>query len=184
MGKIFKLVMFSLMLIAAFAISGCGGDKFAGDWVTTQKNMAFKFGGDYYKQLKIEKNGDSYIIKEIISSYDLKKTKNGGKGFNVTYDGNFVWEKDKERQIAAKPQGDNQLVVNGAFGAIAITYVEKEGTLLIGKEVYTKEKSDSMNEFKKAEQARLQKMYDDNDMGFYTQKTLTSLKFSDGDNKK
>lgn len=183
MSKKFRLLVVLMMFICALAVTGCGGDKFAGDWITIQKNMAFKFGGNYYRQIKIEKNGDNYVIKEIVSSYDLKKTQKGGTFFNPIYDGNFVWEKEKEKQYTAKPDGENRLVLDGTLSMVTVTYVEKDGTLLINNQVYTKEKSSSLDDFKKSEQKRLQEMYDNDDMGIYHKKNMRSLKFSDAENK-
>ena len=75
MNKLFKIFTASVMLIAMLVISGCGGgDKFAGNWVTQEKNMGVEFGGNYYKQLKIEQNGDAYLLTETHNQYKLQKT--------------------------------------------------------------------------------------------------------------
>ena len=180
MNKFFKILTASVMLIAMLVISGCGGgDKFEGNWVTQQRNMAVKFGGNYYKQLKIEKNGDSYLLTEVQNSYSLKKNKIGSKGFLPIIDATFVWEAKKPAQISAKADGDNRLVIDGMMGMMTVTYVEKDGTLLIGKEVYTKEKDGDMQKFKEEEQKRLQALYDADDMGFYHKESFNSFGFSD-----
>lgn len=180
MNKLFKIFTASVMLVAMLVISGCGGgDKFAGNWVTQEKNMGVEFGGNYYKQLKIEQNGDAYLLTETHNQYKLQKTKNGGRGLMSTYDGTFVWKTDAPEKYSAKANGENTLVINGSMGMMTVTYVEKDGTLLIGKQVYTKEKDGDMQKFKEAEQKRLQALYDANDMGFYDKKFLTSLNFAD-----
>lgn len=180
MNKLFKILTASVMLIAMLVISGCGGgDKFEGNWVTQQRNMGVKFGGNYYKQLKIEKNGDSYLLTEVQNSYSLKKNKIGSKGFLPIFDATFVWETRKPAQISAKADGDNRLVIDGMMGMMTVTYVEKDGTLLIGKEVYTKEKDGDMQKFKEEEQKRLQALYDADDMGFYHKESFNSFGFAD-----
>lgn len=180
MNKIFKIFCISMMMLAMIIISGCGGgDKFVGKWVSQQKNMAVTFGGNYYQQLTIEKNGDSYLLTEVENQYKLDRKKNGGKGLLSTYDGTFYWTIGKQEQSSAKADGENRLVVDGTMNMVTITYVEKDGTLLIGKQVYTKEKDGDMQKFKEEEQKRLQALYDADDMGFYQKRFLTSLNFAD-----
>ena len=54
MNKLFKILTASIMLIAMLVISGCGGgDKFAGNWVTQEKNMAVKF--KLYSEIFVQK---------------------------------------------------------------------------------------------------------------------------------
>lgn len=180
MSKFFKIFTASVMLIAMLVISGCGGgDKFEGKWVTTKNSAFSKFDGSDYKQLSIEKNGDSYLLTEVKNSYDLKEKKIGNKGFVPIYDTTFVWEASKPAQASAKADGDNRLVIDGTMGTMTITYIEKDGTLLIGKEVYTKEKDGDMQKFKEAVQKRLQALYDADDMGFYHKESFNSFGFAD-----
>lgn len=180
MNKFFKILTASVMLIAMLVISGCGGgDNFEGKWVTTKNSSFSKFDGSDYKQLTIEKNGDSYLLTEVTSSYNLKEKKIGNKGFLPIFDATFVWETKKPAQISAKADGDNRLAIDTMFGKMTVTYVEKDGTLLIGKEVYTKEKDGDMQKFKEEEQKRLQALYDSDDMGFYHKESFNSFGFAD-----
>ena len=117
--------------------------------------------------------------KISIGQYKLQETKNGGRGLMSTYDGTFLWKADEPENYSAKANGENTLVINGSMGMMTVTYVEKDGTLLIGKQVYTKEKDGDMQKFKEAEQKRLQALYDADDMGFYNKRFLTSLNFAD-----
>lgn len=180
MNKFFKILAAFVMLIAMLAITGCGGgDKFEGKWVTTKNSAFSNFDGSDYKQLTIEKNGDSYLLTEVKSSYDLKEKKIGNKGFLPIVDATFVWETKKPAQASAKADGDNRLVIDGTMGMMTVTYVEKDGTLLIGKEVYSKEKDGDIQKFKEAEQKRLQALYDANDMDFYHKESFNSFGFAD-----
>lgn len=185
MNKIFKIFCISMMMLAMIIISGCGGgDKFVGKWVTTQNSTFSKFDGSSYRQLNIEKNGDSYILTETNNSYNLKEKKIGNKGFLPIVDATFVWETKKPVQISAKADGENRLVVDGTMNMVTITYVEKDGTLLIGKQVYTKEKDGDMQKFKEDEQKRLQALYDADDMGFWHKESFNSFGFADAQTDK
>lgn len=180
MNNFVKILISSIMFISVLTIAGCGnGDKFEGKWVTTKSSTFTKFDGADYKQLNIEKNGDSYLLTETNSSYKLKESKIGNKGFLPIFDATFVWETRKPVQSSAKLDGDNRLVIDGTMSLGTITYVEKDGTLLIGRDIYTKEKKDDMQQFKESEQKRLQELYDTGNMGFYHKESFNSFKFAD-----
>ena len=180
MNKLFKILTASVMLIAMLVISGCGGgDNFEGNWVTIEKNKAVHFDGNYFTQLKIEKNGDSYLLTKIYNKYDLKEDRHGDNRMLSPYDGIFVWETDKPKQNSAKADGENRLIIDGSMGTLTVVYIEKDDVLLIGEQVYHKEKEGEMQKFKEEEQKRLQSMYDAGDTGFNDKLFMKSISFSD-----
>lgn len=180
MNKMLKILLASVMLIAMLAISGCGGeDKFEGNWVTIEKNRAIHFDGDYFKQLKVEKNGDSYLLTKTYNKYDLKEDRHGINRVFSPYDGIFVWEADKPEQNSAKADGKNHLIIDGSLGMLAVVYIEKDDVLLINEQVYHREKEGEMQQFKEAEQKRLQAMYEAGDVDVNQKLLMKSISFSD-----
>lgn len=162
MNKITKLMIFTMMMICALAITGCGGsDKFSGTWSNTEK--VSEGAGYVYRQICIEKNNDnSYIIKNNIYGYSGEPDRVSGEVWkgNAIYNINYKWINHPLQKGSATLQ-NNKLVVDGTANLIYFTYIEKDGTLLdeTGR-TYKKESdktdgADGIKEFKNSEQKRL-----------------------------
>ena len=171
MKKIFKAVVLVVSMLTMLAISGCGGDKFSGKWINTNP----VFGEGYrVKELVIEKNGQSYIIKQNLGRYDESHKMLNEKEYNKSfgwyyfgdskknkevipeYDYTYTWQMGPVSQGTAVEKS-GRLVIDGAMGMDAIAYVEKDGTLLWNQLVFKKENKDDIAKYKQSEQKRLPK---------------------------
>ncbi len=182
MKKLLKLITAVMVLLCAVALSGCGSDKISGTWGRTVKNPVFEWDGNTYVQLDISKNGDkTYIIKERKYRYVLKRKHISGNFIrgNELNDITFEWTKTVDSQHSATFD-DNRLSV----GMFVYTYVEKDGTIINGKEVYRRDSAEDIKKFKEAEEKRLKELYEKDKIGIrYKKKNIRNLEFKDAEAK-
>lgn len=157
MNKITKLMIFTMMMICALAITGCGGnDKFSGTWSSVEGKGPLSLVGHTYRLITIEKNSDSsYIVKyDNTYWYELDHQRISGN----TWDNSAVYKMIYKWENLTPKKGSATLKGNTLEGPVYLTYVEKDDTLLDGEgRTYKREKSeeDGLKTFKENEQKRL-----------------------------
>ena len=110
-----KCLLFVILMLLMTLISGCSneGDKYIGKW-TGLENPANPLSSVH--QVSIEKNGDNFIIKHKMSSFNQ-------------YGKHLEWKEGKEYQYSSTLK-DGKLSVKRDLGENTYTYLEKDDTLL------------------------------------------------------
>jgi len=171
MKKVFKVVVLVVLMLTMLTVSGCGGDKFSGKWINTDP----VFGEGYrVKEMVIEKNGQSYIIKQNLGKYDESHKMINEKEYNKSFGWYYFGDSKKNKEVIPEYnytytwqmgpiskgtaiEKSGRLVIDGTMGMDAIAYVEKDGTLLWNQLVFKKENKDDIEKYKQREQKRLAK---------------------------
>ena len=131
--KVFKYVFMFILIASTMALSGCGGDKFAGKWYYINESHSI------ISMLDITKNGDNYIVKRS-AIYYKPEYREVGKGTVEREVSLGAFDRRKEKRQITVPvyeatlnlvvENLNQstLVENkGQLGSY--TYIEKDKTL-------------------------------------------------------
>lgn len=113
--KAWKVVCIMSLLLLTMVFAGCSneGDKYIGKW-TGLENPDNPLSSVH--QVSIEKNGDNFIIKHKMSSFNQ-------------YGKQLEWKDGKEYQYSSTLK-DGKLSVKRDLGENTYTYIEKDDTLL------------------------------------------------------
>lgn len=148
--KALKYVVMAVLLVCAFAMAGCGSDKFVGNWYKVDKYGA--------TQLAIEKNGKGYIINETYFGYkadtvmvNKKEYEESWKGLTPfgnsepkpkrlkpIYDVKLKWETSQGKSYTGTEK-DGKIAIDGFNGFVNIVYIEKDNTIRLENKTYEKE---------------------------------------------
>lgn len=134
-----KAVMLSTLACATlFGLSGCGSDKYAGDWTgwsSDTKISMVDWGNSTYLpkfyNVKIEKNGDGYLISA--NSYNYYRELKGtiGKERPIPMDYNYTLDETSLlKKTAISIKNNNVARFETPDGTVSLSYVEKDGTML------------------------------------------------------
>ena len=158
MNKHFKKILIGAILVGSiFSLTGCGGDKFEGEWVTSYIDninedntyISYLKISPPYKEIKIEKDGSKYLITETEKLYT---------GI-IKYDYQPE-EKYYIKENVIQKTGTNQkdtITINGEFGTQFYTYIEKDKILQDAKgNTYRKKEKNDFEKYKE----NLQKIID------------------------
>lgn len=131
--KVFKYVFMFILIASTMALSGCGGDKFAGKWYALSEDQRT------ISMLDISKNGENYIIKKNTVYYKAEYKEVGKETIEKEeYAGAFdlrrikrqyeipVYEVSLNLTVENKNQ-KTQVENKGQLGEY--TYIEKDKTL-------------------------------------------------------
>ena len=148
MNKHFKKILIGAILVGSiFSLTGCGGDKFEGEWtisyIDTMNEQHIKIRNTDifppYREVKIEKDGSKYLITETEKYYDG----------NVI----FFYQPEKEYKMCqditkytGTVNGD-KLVIDGMMGTQFYVYIDNNNTLKQTKGYEYRKKKD--NDYKK-----------------------------------
>lgn len=163
LSRVSRYLLVAIMAIfSAIFLSGCSSDKIVGNYVDYHKapGMMGFHSFDKIKVLKIEKNGDAYLVKEITYSYKVKdsSTPKDSNGFVTdNFDYTFISEESKPQSATLK---DNILTTSKGF---KITFVEKDDSLLYSDDTFkriTDEKK--LTSYKEEMQSRIKETLEKN----------------------
>lgn len=141
MKKIKALKMILLVFCLAVFVSGCGTDKYIGNWVGIERPND---PTSPIMQISIEKNGNNYLVKMTEGRYHgtkLSLLENG--------DREFTWQTQEVRNKSAVLKND-KLYIDGAVDTF--TFIEKDNTLLysgLGGISFKKDTGKEFEEMKK-----------------------------------
>lgn len=121
--KALKYVVMAVLLVCAFAMAGCGGDKFVGTW--------YAYSGSGYEKMTVEKDNNNYLVKREIVLYQKTHKKLGNRQEDLIYKPyilqsfNMVGQEKNGSHLYMDPLND-------------FVYVEKDKSLRHGNEFYYK----------------------------------------------
>ena len=131
MKTIRKALIIAMLAGATIAgMTGCGSDKFVGDWVYEPKieesgllvngraDADFKKDSPMYSKVHIEKNGDAYLVTRTDYYYTEKSNVNFSKSSGIPYDMevDFVgwehvnWYFDGKKKLPPRPSMGNVII--------------------------------------------------------------------------
>lgn len=113
--KFWKVFCCMSLLLLTMVFAGCGndGNKYEGKWTGLENPNNPR---SYIHQISIDQNGDNFIVKRKIGSY------------NEFHRDNLEWN-DSTEDIDTTTLKDGKLV-EGGLSATTYTYLEKDNTLL------------------------------------------------------
>lgn len=139
--KVFQLLLVACMLVAMLLISGCNSSsKMIGTWVNVEEQNTLP-SKRFLTVLTIEKNGDNIIVNsdEYVISVGIGKGKfDSTKVADKTYKYNLDYAVDKKERKYIGTENKGIIHANYKGDSLTLTYVEKDNTLLEGKDTYQK----------------------------------------------
>ena len=153
--KSFKVMAVGMLVLGAMAMSGCGGDKYVGQWYKSDGPKATD-----YQQLDIQKNGSGYIINSNTFRHAQKMTMLNRKEHEASkrfrspfmtgrdygeamkkivppiYDVDVQWTKYTGNKYTGTMKDDRIILDSGG----KMVYIGKDNTLLYNGKTYKSEK--------------------------------------------
>lgn len=131
MKKSLRVILVGLLtVVLSMLLTGCGGDNFQGTWITKDPKQTIHV-------LKIEKNGDNYLVQNTSYWYDIGA---GKLVNNAIGDQTHLYDYDV---TLTKAVGDKKTATLNKESLVIgpqdiITYIEKDGSLLSDNETFVK----------------------------------------------
>lgn len=121
--KALKYVVMAVLLVCAFAMAGCGGDKFVGTW--------YAEGSNSIKRLEIEKDNTNYLVKYECFMYGRDFL----RGLHGSYDLIYAPYSFQVMNMIGREKEGGHLYIDPFNDYV---YVEKDKSLRHGNEIYYK----------------------------------------------
>lgn len=178
MKRTLKLFLACMILAFSIIAAGCGGDPFEGKWYAINYAATGKwcFSGNNFVEIEITKSDDNiyhlYFNDYLYKNYFEHINGNGGR---VVKSANFKWGVRNSQHMTAKSGGKNRIIIDGSNEIL--TYDEKADTILLENIIFKESNDGDLDKFKKDEKARLQKLFDNKQLGFYYR--VDNINFAD-----
>lgn len=121
--KALKYVVMAVLLVCAFAMAGCGSDKFVGTW--------YAYSGSGYEKMTVEKDNNNYLIKRDIVLYSRTCKQLGNRKEDWIYS---PYVMQSFNSVGHEKNGSH-LYINPLNDFV---YVEKDKSLRHGNNFYYK----------------------------------------------